>query len=119
MWVGPVQKWIDACRLIERMDVETVVPGHGPITDKRGAAAVRGYLEYVRDEARKRYDAGLDAFEAAKDIALADYASWGDSERIAVNVDRLYREFSGDDSAPEVATLFGQMAELSGSRSRR
>ena len=85
MWVGPVQNWIDACRRIEEMDVETVVPGHGPITDKRGAAAVRGYLEYIRAEARKRYDAGMDAFEAAKDIALRDYASWGDAERIAVN----------------------------------
>jgi glyoxylase-like metal-dependent hydrolase (beta-lactamase superfamily II) len=112
MWAGPVQSWIDACRLIVEMDVETVVPGHGPITDKRGAAAVQGYLEYVRDEARKRYDAGMGAFEAARDIALGDYASWGDAERIAVNVDRLFREFSGDDSAPEVAALFGQMAEL-------
>jgi glyoxylase-like metal-dependent hydrolase (beta-lactamase superfamily II) len=112
MWAGPVQSWIDACRLIEEMDVETVVPGHGPITDKRGATAVRGYLEYIRDQAQSRYDAGMDAFEAARDIALGDYSSWGDAERIAVNVDRLYREFSGDGSAPDVATLFGQMAEL-------
>jgi glyoxylase-like metal-dependent hydrolase (beta-lactamase superfamily II) len=117
MWAGPVQNWIDACRRIAEMGVETVVPGHGPITDERGVAAVRGYLEYVRDEARKRYDAGMDAFEAAKDIALGDYASWGDAERIVVNVDRLYREFSGDDTAPDVPTLFGQMAELAGSRS--
>ena len=114
MWAGPVANWIDACRRIEAMDVETVVPGHGPITDKRGAAAVRGYLEYVRDEARKRHDAGLDAFEAAKDIALGDYAAWGDAERIVVNVDRLYREFSSDDSAPDIATLFGRMAEVAG-----
>jgi cyclase len=112
MWAGPVQNWIDACRLIEEMDVETVVPGHGPITDKRGVAAVQGYLEYVRDEARRRFDAGMDAFEAAQDIALGDYASWGDAERIVINVDRLYREFSGDDSAPEVALLFSRMAEL-------
>jgi glyoxylase-like metal-dependent hydrolase (beta-lactamase superfamily II) len=112
MWAGPVQNWVDACRRIVEMDVETVVPGHGPITDKRGVAAVQGYLEYVRDETRRRYDAGMEAFEAAKDIALGDYASWGDAERIVVNVDRLYREFSGDGSAPEVATLFGQMAEL-------
>ena len=112
MWAGPVQNWIDACRRIEEMDVETVVPGHGPITDQRGVAAVQGYLEYVRDQARSRYDAGMDAFEAAKDIALGDYASWGDSERIVVNVDRLYREFSGDDSPPEIPTLFSQMAEI-------
>jgi len=118
MWAGPVQNWIDACRRILEMDVETVVPGHGPITDRRGVAAVQGYLEYVRDQARSRYDAGMDAFEAAKDIALGDYASWGDSERIVVNVDRLYREFSGDDSAPEIPKLFSQMAEITGSRPR-
>jgi glyoxylase-like metal-dependent hydrolase (beta-lactamase superfamily II) len=112
MWAGPVARWIDACRRIEAMDVDTVVPGHGPITDRRGAAAVRGYLEYVRDEARKRYDAGLDAFDAAKDIALDDYASWGDAERIAVNVDRLYAEFSGAAPTANVAALFGRMAEL-------
>ena len=112
MWAGPVSRWIEACRRIEAMDVDTVVPGHGPITDRRGAAAVRGYLEYVRDEARKRYDAGLDAFEAAKDIALGDYASWGDAERIAVNVDRLYAEFSGAAPTSNVAALFGRMAEL-------
>jgi glyoxylase-like metal-dependent hydrolase (beta-lactamase superfamily II) len=116
MWAGPVQNWIDACRRIVEMGVETVVPGHGPITDERGVEAVRGYLESVRDETRKRYDAGMDAFEAARDIALGDYASWGDAERIVVNVDRLYREFSGDDTAPDVPTLFGQMAELVGSR---
>jgi len=113
MWVGPVANWIDACRRIEAMDVETVVPGHGPITDKRGAAAVRGYLEYVRDEARQRYDAGVPAFEAASDIPLGEYAAWSDSERIAVNVDRLYLEFKGDDEAVrDVPSLFSQMAEL-------
>jgi glyoxylase-like metal-dependent hydrolase (beta-lactamase superfamily II) len=112
MWAGPVQRWIDACRRIEAMDVETVVPGHGPITDRNGAASVRGYLEYVRDEARKRYDAGLGAFEAARDIELSDYSSWGDAERIAVNVDRLYAEFSGAPASSDVATLFGRMAEL-------
>ena len=61
----------------------------------------------------QRYDAGMDAFDAAQDIALGDYADWGDAERIVVNVDRLYREFSGDDGAPEVARRSSRrMAEL-------
>ena len=94
------------------MDVETVVPGHGPITDKRGVQAVRDYLTYVRDEARKRYDAGLSAFDAAVDIDMSDYDSWGDGERIVVNVSTLYKEFSGDDTPNDVPTIFGQMAEL-------
>lgn len=112
IWAGPTQNWIDACQLIMDLDVETVVPGHGPITDKRGAAAIKEYLEYVSREARRRFDAGLSSFEAAQDISLADYSSWGDAERIAVNVATLYREFSGDTTPADVATLFGQMARL-------
>ena len=112
MWVGPVQNWLDACDRILEMDVETVVPGHGPITDRRGPRAVKAYLEYVRDEARRRYDAGLDAFEAARDIALSDFSSWGDAERIVINVDTLYREFSGSSERTDTVTLFSRMAEV-------
>ena len=112
LWAGPVQNWIDACDYMLSLDLETVVPGHGPITDQRGITAVRDYLGYVRDEARKRYDAGMDIFEAARDINVTDYDSWGDGERIVVNVATLYREFAGDDSEPNVAELFGLMAKI-------
>ena len=112
MWAGPVGNWIAACEKILELDCETIVPGHGPVTDRRGVEAVRGYLTYIRDEARKRFDAGLSARDAAHDIALGDYDSWGDAERIAVNVATLYREFSGDGSAPNAAELFAQMGEI-------
>jgi len=112
MWSGPVQNWIDACDYINALDVETIVPGHGPITDGAGVAAVKGYLEYIRDETQKRFDAGMDSFEAAKDIALGDYSSWGDAERIVVNVDRLYGEFSGQQTPPDIQKLFAQMAAI-------
>lgn len=119
IWAGPTQNWIDACQLIVDLDVETVVPGHGPITDKRGAAAVRAYLEYISEQARERFDAGMDSFEAARDISLTDYSSWGDSERIAVNVATLYREFSGSDEPANIGALFGQMASLAKRHAQR
>ena len=96
------------------MDVDHIVPGHGRVTDKRGVEQVRHYLEYVRDQARARYDAGMSAFEAARDIELAEYSAWSDPERIAVNVDSLYREFSGEESATDILELFQRMAELAG-----
>ncbi|MBW2500632.1 MAG: MBL fold metallo-hydrolase [Deltaproteobacteria bacterium] len=112
MWAGPVANWIDACEKIAALEPEVIVPGHGPLTDVRGALAVRDYLVYVRDEARKRFDAGLSAREAALDIQLGDFSAWLDSERIAVNVAALYREF-GDTSAPEgPMETFELMAEL-------
>jgi cyclase len=112
MWAGPVGNWIAACDTILALDCETIVPGHGPVTDKRGVQAVRDYLTYIRGEARKRYDAGLTARDAAHDIALGDYDSWGDAERIAVNVATLYREFAGDTSPPKPAELFALMGEI-------
>jgi glyoxylase-like metal-dependent hydrolase (beta-lactamase superfamily II) len=112
MWAGPVRNWIGACEKIIAMDVDVIVPGHGPITDKAGVQRVADYLAYVDREARKRFDAGLPVREAALDIVLGDYASWGDAERIAVNVDSLYREYRGDGKVTPVIELFGLMAEL-------
>ncbi len=112
MWNGPVANWIKACDLILSLALETVVPGHGPITDKHGVEAVKGYLQYIEAEARKRYDAGLSWTEAANDIALGDYSAWGDAERIAVNVNTLYREFSSDPTPPVFTDLFRTMARL-------
>jgi glyoxylase-like metal-dependent hydrolase (beta-lactamase superfamily II) len=113
MWAGPVQNWIDACNRIVELEPEVVVPGHGPLTDVRGALAVRDYLVYVRDEARKRFDAGLTIRDAAHDIALGDFSAWLDSERIVVNVATLYREFGY--AGPPLGPLetFELMAELS------
>jgi cyclase len=112
MWAGPVANWIRACDLMLEMDAEIFVPGHGPITDKQGVEAVKGYWEYVTDEARKRYDAGMSAGEAIADIDLGEYSSWGESERIAVNVNTLFKEFSGDSTPANVIELFGTMAKL-------
>lgn len=112
MWAGPVDNWIRACERIEAMDVDVVVPGHGPIVGPEGARAVREYLAYVRDEARVRFEAGLSAADAARDISLGDYSAWGDAERIAVNVDTLYREFDPATEPGNLVELFGLMAEL-------
>lgn len=118
LWAGPVQNWLDACDYILGLHPALVVPGHGPITDARGVRAVQDYLCYVRDEARRRYDAGLSVLEAARDISLADFDSWGDAERIAVNVAVLYKEFAGDTSPNNVAELFALMARLHKERRR-
>ena len=112
MWAGPVRNWISACEKIIAMDVDVIVPGHGPITDKAGVQRVADYLAFVDREARRRFDAGLSVRDAAHDIALGDFASWGDAERIAVNVDSLYREYRGDGKVTPVIELFGLMAEV-------
>jgi glyoxylase-like metal-dependent hydrolase (beta-lactamase superfamily II) len=113
VWAGPVSSWIAACDRILAMDVDVIVPGHGPLADKEAVGELKSYFEYLFTEARKRYEAGMSPLEAARDIALDRYASWGEAERVVVNVDAVYRELAGDESDRNVVELFGQMAELS------
>jgi cyclase len=110
VWAGPFANWIKACELMLSWDIETVVPGHGPITDKQGIRRLKEYLEYVHAEARKRYDAGMSDIEAAKDISLAPFEGWLDSERMIVNVHSAYREFSKATGPIDTVRLFAAMA---------
>jgi cyclase len=90
--------WIVACDRILALGADVLVPGHGPVTDASGVHDVQRYLRYVRDQARERFDAGMDAEAAADDIDISDFAGWGDPERIAANVGAAYRAF--DPSLP-------------------
>lgn len=117
VWAGPLSNWVAACDLMLSMEVDVVVPGHGPITDRSGIVAVRDYLALVEHEATERHAAGLDAFDAARDIARllgADgrFASLGEAGRIAVNVDTVYRTLDPTHESPDVVEQFRRMAEL-------
>lgn len=111
MWAGPVGNWIRACERILDLDVETIVPGHGPITDKQGVARLKGYWEYLLGEVRQRHAAGLTPLEAALDIPMDAYAGWSDAERIVVNVASIYRELNAEEPAGTPA-MFALMAEF-------
>jgi cyclase len=108
---GNAAYWVAACDQIIAWDVETVVPGHGPITDKKGVQAMKDYLLYIKAEARRRYDAGMPVFQAARDIALDRFAGWGDPERMVVNVASLYREF-GSKQELGIMELFAEMGRF-------
>jgi cyclase len=113
VWDGPVANWLAACDRIIELGARTIVPGHGPVTDDSGVRDVQRYLTYVRDEARQRFDGGMDETVAADDIDLTDFRDWGDPERIAVNVATVYREL--DPSLPALTRpeLFVRMAQWS------
>jgi glyoxylase-like metal-dependent hydrolase (beta-lactamase superfamily II) len=110
MWHGPVANWLAACTTIADLSPKVLVPGHGPISDVSALDSTRRYLTYLHDEARLRFDAGLDAEAAADDIDLGEFSDWGDRERIVVNVETLYREFDPTRPAPPPPALFVRMA---------
>jgi len=113
MWAGPVSNWLGACDAIIELGARVIVPGHGPVTDESGVRDVQRYLAYVRDEATRRFEAGMDETAAADDIDISDFRDWGDPERIAVNVATIYRELDPGLPAVTPPELFVRMAQWS------
>ena len=77
------------------MDIETIVPGHGPIGQKSHLAEMGEYFQVLKREARRRYDARMTAGAAAADIRMGKFDNWIGPERIVMDTFRLYQEFAG------------------------
>ncbi|MCX6622238.1 MAG: MBL fold metallo-hydrolase [Acidobacteria bacterium] len=103
MWQGSVENWIRACERIMDLSASVVLPGHGPITDRSGVVAVRDYWQLVYAAARGHFEQGREPDEAALAILRSDefqvqpFAAWDCPERMAINVDSIYRQLSGVD----------------------
>jgi cyclase len=101
---GHVSRWIEAVDRVLQMDADVIVPGHGAIGGRKELLETKAYLELLRREARRRYDAGMRPGQAAADIDLERFSTWSNPERIVVNTVRLYAEFDGT-IAPSTANL--------------
>ena len=115
-WAGPVSNWIAACERILAMDVEVIVPGHGPLAGPAAVRELKAYFEYLYAEARARHAQGMSPMQAARSIALDRWAQWGEPERLVVNIASIYRELSDEQEPLNPLAAFEQMAELAHAR---
>ena len=113
-WAGPVSNWIAACDRILAMDIDVIVPGHGPLAEQSAVGELKAYFEYLYEQARIRHAEGMSALEAARSMALDRWADWGESERLVVNIASIYAELDGTSEPLNPLVAFQQMAELAG-----
>ena len=98
---GVATKWVEFCDKILGMDVDVIVPGHGPIGTKKDLAVMSEYLDMLKGEARLRFNAGMSPGRACADIKLGKFESWiGAADRMPMNIVRLYAEFAGTLTPP-------------------
>jgi cyclase len=93
---GHIGNWRNVCNKVDGLDVDTIVPGHGPVGGKEHLREMRGYLDTIWQQGRDAFDAGRSPQEASEQIDLGEYASWTEPERLPLNVSRLYQEFRGE-----------------------
>jgi cyclase len=111
-WAGPVSNWIAACEQILEMDLETIVPGHGPLATHDDVTELKAYFEYLYAQARECHERGMTPVQAARSLALDRWAQWGERERLAVNIANIYAELDPDAEPLDALAAFQAMAEL-------
>jgi cyclase len=111
-WAGPVSNWIAACDRILELNVEVIVPGHGPLAGLDAVRELKAYFEYLHEEARTCHAEGMTPLQAARSISLQRWADWGEPERVVVNIASIYGELSPQEEPLNAVIAFGLMAEL-------
>lgn len=110
MWAGPASSWSAACDRMIALEPETVVPGHGPVTDIAGIRQVQDYLDFIGGYAAESHAAGRTWPEAARRIDLGPFAALGDSERIVANLYCEYRHLEPSTPTLPLDRLTAEMA---------
>ena len=96
-WTGAGTGSLHAFDWLASLDVDWIVPGHGPIGTKKELQLNRQYVERVRDQARVRFDKGMNVVDAASSIDMGEFKEWIEgTDRLVGNTMRWYKEFQGD-----------------------
>lgn len=114
--MGSLSGSLRALERLRELGAETVVPGHGPLTDPSAYEATERYLRYVGELAREGRARGLTPLETARGADLGEFAAWRESERLVANVHRAYAELAGEpEGAPlDILAVLGDMTVMNG-----
>lgn len=93
--MGSVSGSLAAYDRLRELDIEMVVPGHGPLCGPEVFDEMADYLTWVQEIAREAHASGTSALDAARSVDLGPFAEWHDSERLAGNLHRALAEEAG------------------------
>lgn len=87
--------WIDSLRVVETMDFDILVPGHGRNGTKASVTAYREYMVDLWTAVTAAVRAGKTVEQAQAEIKLPKYESWGQYKNwLPLNIAGAYRHFS-------------------------
>ncbi len=88
-----VRNWIGALQEIETLDVKTIIPGHGPLTNTKSVAAMHKRMQALYDGVAAGYKKGLTDSETRKTLDLSEWEKMVSfPELMGGNINRTYLE---------------------------
>jgi cyclase len=110
IWAGPIENWIQACDVLLALDVDVVVPGHGPLTDKRGVQTTRDYWTQLQTAVKQGTEQGASAFDIARELVRKH--DYNEAERVVVNVDLALRALCQQSAQADPLSILARMANF-------
>ena len=93
---GHVSNWIKVIRrLRNKMDIDTIVTGHGPVARKDAMGWTHSYFKKLKKICKEHFRSGKSPEEAASAFLLGELAGWEEPERTLINARRMYLEMRG------------------------
>jgi glyoxylase-like metal-dependent hydrolase (beta-lactamase superfamily II) len=88
--------WVVVLERMEQSDIETFVPGHGPLGTKADITLEKRYIIVLEELATLVVEAGGSADDAAQQPVPAPFDAWGDAQsRFERNMRFLYQRLAG------------------------
>jgi len=87
--------WIRVLEKCQQLDVNLILPGHGPPAGKELLEKQKRYFVELRQQVKKGIDAGQDFEDIKKSIDMPWYKEWTTVDPSPANVQHVYDELTG------------------------
>lgn len=86
-----IPDWIDSLEIVESIDFDLLVPGHGEVGDKTDVSNLKVYMQDLYDAVLEQARAGKTLEETIEVVKLEEYSDWGQYEDwLPLNIEGVY-----------------------------
>jgi cyclase len=93
---GHITKWLEVMEQTARIDVQTIVPGHGPVGGKAEFEEAKELMAHLHSEVRRGLDQGLTEEETARNVNLGKFGNFLGQDRVGLVTHMAYLAYRGE-----------------------
>ena len=93
---GHITDWVSVLDQVEKVDTNTIVPGHGPVGTRAEFNEAKDLLNLLNTQIKSSFDNGATEDQAAQKVDVGLYSSFANQDRIPQIVEMAYKAYRGE-----------------------
>ena len=90
---GHITDWVAVLEQVEKVDTNTIVPGHGPVGTRAEFNEAKDLLSLLNTQIKSAFDNGATEEQAAQKVDVGLYSSFANQDRIPQIVEMAYKAY--------------------------